>query len=69
VIRCAQRPAEFEGDPQRPGGLDVLGVLGDKTDLCGGNAIFFQVVTKRAHGAGAKWSDRDQECGVYLVAE
>lgn len=68
MVGRSQRPAEVKGNPQRPGRLDVLGMLGDEADLCAGNAVFFQVMAQRAHGAGAKRSDRDQKRGVHLVA-
>ena len=67
VVGNAHRTSELEGDPQRARRADDLGVLAHQADAGGGNALLFEEVAQRAHGARAGGSNRNEQRRVDIV--
>ena len=66
--RLEELADQGKSDPERPGWLNLLGVLPDQADLGGGDAFILEIVREPAHGARAVWSDRDEQDTVDPVA-
>ena len=67
ITRRTKRPAQLERHPQRTRRLGILGLRSNKTDCNGRKPLFLEIVSQRAHGARAHWSNRAEEDAIDLV--
>lgn len=68
VTRCAERPAEDERNIKRPWWRNLLCVLWYQCDDNRGNTCTFEIVSEPANCERTKWSDRNEDQTINLVA-
>ena len=66
-IRCPERPAQFEGDPEEARRTQAFRIIAHETNTRGCEPFFFEIMRGRTDRARTIRSDRHQKDSIHIL--